>query len=113
MNALVQQHCILWNTGVINVSGQRLLKLHRLVPDWHIIACDQGTSLRRIFHFSSFSEALAFADRVGRLAQDEGYFPELVVGWGKVQVSWGTPRLKGLYVNDFIQAAKTDALCLR
>ena len=111
MNILAQEHCAPWTTQVVNVTGQRLVELHRLVPYWHIIECDQATTLRRVFHFSSFREALAFADKVGRLAQDEGYFPELVVDWGKVQVSWGTPRLKGLYLNDFIQAAKTDALC--
>ena len=110
MNIPTQQHCVPLRKDLPLLEGRRLLELHRQVPDWHIVHYDSVTVLRRVFRFSSFSEALAFADRVGRLAQDEGYHPELVVGWGKVQVSWGIPNLNGLYLNDFIQAAKTDEL---
>jgi 4a-hydroxytetrahydrobiopterin dehydratase len=92
------------------VHGKELLDLHRTVPDWHIVEHDGIGSLQRVFTFGSFAEALAFTDRVGALAQAEGHHPAILTEWGRVRVSWWTHALKGLHRNDFIMAARTDAL---
>ncbi len=34
----------------------------------------------------------------------------LTTEWGKVTVTWWTHKIKGLHLNDFIMAAKTDRL---
>ena len=47
---------------------------------------------------------------VGELAEAEGHHPALLTEWGKVTVTWYTHKIRGLHRNDFIMAAKTDAL---
>lgn len=113
MDTLAEMHCTMWHSGEQEVSGSQLLELHRVVPDWHIIEHEGMRSLRRVFTFSTFGEALAFTEKVGWLAQEEGHHPAILTEWGRVQVSWWTHALKGLHRNDFIMAAKTDALYLR
>ncbi|TPW09733.1 MAG: pterin-4-alpha-carbinolamine dehydratase [Halothiobacillaceae bacterium] len=67
-------------------------------------------SLSRTFIFPNFVEALAFTHKVGQLAEHEGHHPALLTEWGKVTVTWWTHKIKGLHVNDFVMAAKTDQL---
>jgi 4a-hydroxytetrahydrobiopterin dehydratase len=50
---------------------------------------------------------------VGELAEAEGHHPVLVTRWGSVTVIWWTHKIRGLHRNDFIMAAKTDALFAR
>ena len=111
--ALAQAHCQPLGAREDVVQGKELLDLHRHVPEWHLIEHDGICSLQRVFVFGSFAEALAFTDRVGALAQEEGHHPAILTEWGRVRVSWWTHALKGLHRNDFIMAAKTDALYAR
>ena len=64
--------------------------------------------LQREFDFKNFPEALAFTNRVGELAEEEGHHPLLKTEWGKVTVQWWTHAIGGLHRNDFIMAAKTS-----
>jgi 4a-hydroxytetrahydrobiopterin dehydratase len=63
-----------------------------------------------VFTFNDFAGALAFTNRVGALAEAEGHHPAILTEWGKVTVTWWTHAISGLHRNDFIAAAKTDAL---
>jgi 4a-hydroxytetrahydrobiopterin dehydratase len=110
LNALAQDHCTELHAQDGVVHGNQLLELHRMVPDWHIVEREGYACLQRGFRFGSFAEALAFTDRVGALAQEEGHHPTIVTEWGRATVSWWTHALKGLHRNDFIMAAKTDLL---
>ena len=47
---------------------------------------------------------------VGEVAEAEGHHPALLTEWGKVTVTWWTHEISGLHRNDFIMAAKTDAI---
>jgi 4a-hydroxytetrahydrobiopterin dehydratase len=108
MDTLAQLHCTPLEPADLTLTGRQLLELHRDVPDWHIIDCAGTRCLRRVFHFGSFADALAFTNAVGALAQREGHHPELLTEWGKVCVSWSTHPLHGLTRNDFIMAAQSD-----
>jgi 4a-hydroxytetrahydrobiopterin dehydratase len=66
--------------------------------------------LEKSFRFTNFSEALAFTNRVGQLADQEDHHPAILTEWGKVTVTWWTHVIKGLHKNDFIMAAKTEQL---
>src|SRR5207247_9003871 len=79
-----------------------------LRPDRDAIA-----RLERVFHFPTFTAALAFTNRVGALAEAEGHHPALLTEWGRVTVTWWTHKIRGLHRNDFIMAAKTERLATR
>ncbi|HEY4909012.1 MAG TPA: 4a-hydroxytetrahydrobiopterin dehydratase, partial [Methylomirabilota bacterium] len=87
-----------------------IAELRREIPDWHLVERDGIARLERVFDFPSFADALAFTHRVGALAEEEGHHPALLTEWGRVTVTWWTHKIRGLHRNDFIMAAKTDAL---
>jgi len=66
--------------------------------------------LRRVFDCPDFEAALSLTNKVGAIAEEEGHHPAILTEWGKVTVTWWTHKIKGLHVNDFIMAAKTDHL---
>ncbi|MEJ2333871.1 MAG: 4a-hydroxytetrahydrobiopterin dehydratase, partial [Desulfobulbaceae bacterium] len=49
-------------------------------------------------------------NRVAALAEEENHHPAIVTEWGKVTVSWWSHIIKGLHLNDFIMAARTEEL---
>ena len=80
------------------------------IPDWKIIEEQNVDRLIRAFKFADFDSALAFTNRVGELAEQEGHHPAILTEWGKVTVSWWTHKINGLHINDLIMAARTDAI---
>ena len=62
------------------------------------------------FAFKDYLSGLDFLKKIALLAEEEDHHPEIVLEWGKVTVSWWSHKIKGLHKNDFIAAAKTDAL---
>lgn len=113
MNTLAQMHCTEIHVSEAVTTEEALIKYHHEVPDWHTFAREGVTTLERVFVFYDFAEALAFTNAVGELAQEEGHHPSILTEWGKVRVTWWTHSLRGLHPNDFIMAAKTDALYQR
>ncbi|HVF12331.1 MAG TPA: 4a-hydroxytetrahydrobiopterin dehydratase [Actinomycetota bacterium] len=80
--------------------------LTQLDPRW----THDGRSLRREMDFSDFLSAFATATAIALLAEQEGHHPDIEVGWGYLRVRLTTHAAKGLTENDFIMAAKIDAL---
>ena len=62
------------------------------------------------FKFSDFASALAFVNKVGVLAEQEGHHPDVQLSWGRVAIELTTHAIDGLSENDFILAAKIDKL---
>jgi len=92
------------------VSEGELAALAREVPAWRVVEREGVRRLERVFSFPDFVAALAFTNRVGAAAESEGHHPALLTEWGRVTVTWWTHAIDGLHRNDFIMAARTDAL---
>jgi pterin-4a-carbinolamine dehydratase len=58
--------------------------------------------------FKDFAEALAFVNKVGAVAEEEGHHPDLLLAWGKCKVELWTHKINGLTESDFYMAAKAD-----
>ena len=110
MSTLSAERCVACRRDSPRVTEAETAELRREVPDWHVLERDGIARLERALHFPSFAEALRFTTRVGALAEDEGHHPALLTEWGRVTVTWWTHKIRGLHRNDFIMAAKTDAL---
>lgn len=110
MSALTAEKCVACRRDAPQVTDAEIEELQRQIPDWELIEIDGIKRLRRVFPFEDFASALAFTDRVGEIAEDEGHHPALLTEWGRVTVSWWTHKIKGLHRNDFVMAAKTDTL---
>ena len=110
MSTLSAERCVACRRDSPQVTEAEIAELGREIPDWHLVERDAISRLERIFHVPSFADALAFTSRVGALAEEEGHHPALLTEWGRVTVTWWTHKIRALHRNDFIMAAKTDAL---
>jgi 4a-hydroxytetrahydrobiopterin dehydratase len=110
MSSLTTEKCVACRGDAPPATEAEIAQWKPQVPDWQLVERDGIRRLERVFHFPSFAEALAFTNRVGALAEAEGHHPALLTEWGRVTVSWWTHMIRGLHRNDFIMAAKTDAL---
>lgn len=71
---------------------------------------DELTTLTRTFEFRNFHRTMAFVNAVAWIAHQEDHHPDLEVGYKHCRVSYTTHAIGGLSENDFICAAKIDAL---
>ncbi|MBN7820880.1 4a-hydroxytetrahydrobiopterin dehydratase [Bowmanella yangjiangensis] len=110
MSNLTQQKCEACRADAPQVSEQELAELIRDIPDWVPQVRDNVMQLEREFTFKNFKQAWAFSNQVAELAEAEFHHPSILLEWGKVTVTWWTHAINGLHKNDFICAAKTDAL---
>jgi 4a-hydroxytetrahydrobiopterin dehydratase len=66
--------------------------------------------LERAYDFKDFKGALAFANAVGEIAEEQGHHPDLYVRWGQCRVEIWTHKISGLTESDFYLAAKVSRL---
>ncbi len=110
MAELKTEKCVVCSENAPKLSRTEIAGLHAQIPRWEILRRDEIARLERVFSFKDFAEALAFTDKVGELAEREDHHPAILTEWGKVTITWWTHATGGLSRNDFIMAAKTDAL---
>lgn len=110
MSELTAQNCEACRVGAPLATKQEVAEWMPQLPNWQIIEVDKIERLNKVYQFKNFVEALAFTNQVGELAESMGHHPALLTEWGQVTVSWWTHKIKGLHKNDFICAAKTDAI---
>lgn len=105
MTELARKHCTPCRGGVPPLSGAELAAFQERLPFWKVI---DGHHLAKSFLLPDFKAALAFANRIGAIAEAEGHHPDLCISWGKVDVQIYTHKIGGLSENDFILAARID-----
>jgi 4a-hydroxytetrahydrobiopterin dehydratase len=110
MSTLSAERCVACRRDSPRVTEAEVADLRRQIPDWQLVERHGIAQLERTFHVPTFADALTFTNRVGALAEEEGHHPALLTEWGRVTVAWWTHKIRGLHRNDFIMAAKTDAL---
>jgi len=110
MTSLADKACVPCRGGVPPLKGNELAGIYRQLPEfahWNIV--DQH-HLVRSYNFPDFKSALAFVNHVGALAEEQGHHPDVLLGWGKVEITTWTHAVNGLTESDFILAAKIDRL---
>ena len=71
-----------------------------------------GHAIVKTFHFKNYHETMAFVNATAWISHREDHHPDLLVGYNKCRVEYSTHSIGGLSENDFICAAKSDALFL-
>ena len=109
MNELKNQHCraIAKGSPALEPSQVSAL-LVRLNGEWK--CSDDAKAIARQFTFKNFYRTMAFVNAVAWIANQEDHHPDLNVGYSKCTVTFSTHAADGLTENDFICAAKVDAL---
>ena len=107
MSELAAKTCVPCRGGVPPLQGEELSRLQKQVEGWDVI---QGHHLHKAYTFPDFKSALAFVNRVGEVAEEQGHHPDISLTWGKVEITIWTHKIDGLTESDFILAAKLDQL---
>lgn len=110
MSDLTQSKCVPCHGGVAAVTSDEIAELKSQLSGWNVIEYEGVLRLEKVYKFPNFQSAIAFTNAVGEEAEKEGHHPALLTEWGKVTVTWWTHAINGLHKNDFIMAAKTDAI---
>ena len=105
--SLTDKRCVPCEGGVPKLSAERVQELLKEIPGWE---APQGHHLHRIFRFPDFKQGLDFVNRAGEIAEQEGHHPDLLLAWGRVEVTVFTHSIDGLSENDFVLAAKIGQL---
>jgi 4a-hydroxytetrahydrobiopterin dehydratase len=110
MNELAQQHCTVVIATTPRLYERDIIQYLAKLTDWEIYEKEGEPRLEKTFKFKDFIQAVAFTNQVAQVANEEDHHPAILTEWGKVTVTWWTHKIKGLHLNDFIMAAKTDQL---
>ena len=110
MSELIKMRCEACQEGAPQVTPDQIKQFSPQIPEWQMIEVENVKRLQRTYRFRNFKDALAFANRVGDLAEENDHHPEITLGWGYTTVTWWTHKIKGLHINDFVMAAKSDTL---
>ena len=106
---LANKHCAPCDGQVPLLSADQISGyVKELHADWQL--SDDSSSLQRKFVFKGFAKAAYLANLCAWLADREGHHPDIAFGWGYCHVSLTTHDVAGLTKNDFIWAARLDAL---
>ena len=108
MTDLKQQKCVPCESDIPAMTEDEIKDMQKEVPEWKVVEVDGVHHLKRKFKFKNFAEALAFTNKVGEAAEEEGHHPVIELTWGRVTVEWWTHNIDGLHQNDFIMAAKSS-----
>jgi 4a-hydroxytetrahydrobiopterin dehydratase len=110
MSSLADKTCVPCRGGVPPLKGKELDEIYHQVPEhahWNVV---NEHHIVREHKFPDFKSALDFVNRVGAVAEEQGHHPDILLSWGKVEITTWTHAVNGLTESDFILAAKIDRL---
>jgi 4a-hydroxytetrahydrobiopterin dehydratase len=109
MSSLTEKSCKPCEGGTAPLSTDMATDLiSQLQPGWQLI--EDGKALKREWKFKNFYRTMSFVNAIAHIANTEDHHPDLQVGYDYCRVRYSTHAIGGLSENDFICAAKVDAL---
>ena len=105
---LASKECVPCKGGEPPLKGDDLKQMRqRLGADWDVV---DEHHLSKTFTFDDFAAALAFVNRVGEIAEEQGHHPNICFTYGKATVEIFTHKVDGLTESDFVLAAKIERI---
>jgi 4a-hydroxytetrahydrobiopterin dehydratase len=104
---LIKKHCVPCDKGTPPLDPERVPNYLEHAPGW---TSPDGKKIIREFKLKDFKTALDFVNKVGVIAEAEGHHPDIYVFYNRVRFELSTHAIGGLSENDFILAAKINAL---
>ena len=105
-NLLVEKHCKACGPGTKAMPAAEIDLLLGELPGWEA----KNGEIFRTYNFENYHQTMAFVNGVAWVAHREDHHPDLEVGYNRCKVRFSTHSAGGLTENDFISAAKVNAL---
>ncbi len=105
---LAQAHCLPRKGTEHKLTQARVAELMLDIPGWAL--SEEGRAICRTYRFEDYYRTMAFVNALAFIANREDHHPDLGVHYDRAVVRYSTHDVGGLSENDFICAAKADAL---
>ena len=92
--------------GVAPLNDSEAAMLLGQIKGWQL----NGTVISKTYEFANYYQTMAFVNAMAWLAHREDHHPDMNVSYNRCRVDYTTHAIGGLSENDFICAAKVDAL---
>ena len=106
MNELARKKCKPCEGGVAPLGEEHVRPLLKGLEGWAL----EGKHIAKTYRFRNYFETMAFVNAAAWVSHREDHHPDMRVGYNECRVSYVTHAIDGLSENDFICAAKLDAL---
>jgi 4a-hydroxytetrahydrobiopterin dehydratase len=106
MSSLARMKCEALPAGTPALTRARIDELLGEVPGWSY----DGKTISKVYAFKNYYETMAFVNAVAWIAHAEDHHPDMSVGYNRCRVEFSTHSIGGISENDFICAAKIEAL---
>ena len=104
--ALTSKHCKPCEGGVAPLTTEEAERLLKTLDGWAL----SGNEISKTYRFRNYHETMAFVNATAWVSHREDHHPDLEVSYRECRVRYSTHAIGGLSENDFICAAKIDAL---
>ncbi len=105
---LTEKKCVPCEGGTSPLTHERVAELLPEIAGWQVD--DAGKAIYRRFEFKGFYKTMAFINAMAWVANQENHHPDFEAGYNFCLVNFTTHAIDGLSDNDFICAAKLNAL---
>jgi 4a-hydroxytetrahydrobiopterin dehydratase len=106
MKDLAKRKCKPCEGGMAPYAAHEANEMLQSLNGWII----EGGKLVKVYPFANYYQTMAFVNALAWISHREDHHPDLAVGYNKCRVEYVTHAVGGLSENDFICAAKADAL---
>ena len=106
MNELARKKCVPCEGGVAPLTAEQIRPMLKGLVGWS----QDGKAIAKTYTFKNYFETMAFVNAAAWISHREDHHPDMLVGYNQCRVSYITHAIGGLSENDFICAAKLDAL---
>ena len=106
MNELARKKCVPCEGGVAPLTAEQVRPMLKGLQGWS----QDGKAIAKTFEFKNYFETMAFVNAAAWISHREDHHPDMQVGYNQCRVAYVTHAIDGLSENDFICAAKLDAL---
>jgi len=106
MNELLNKRCKPCEGGTVPYDATQTMEMLKQLKAWIV----EDGKLVKLYPFRNYHETMAFVNALAWISHREDHHPDLQVGYNKCRVEYSTHAIGGLSENDFICAAKADAL---
>lgn len=106
MTDLARQKCKPCEGGVAPYGAGEAREMLKRLKGWII----EDGKLVKLYAFANYYQTMAFVNALAWISHREDHHPDLRVGYNQCRVEYSTHAIGGLSENDFICAAKADAL---
>lgn len=108
MNNLTNGHCVPCEGGTKPLQKEEVAEyLTLLKTHWEV---EDEKEIEQKFKFKDFKEAMVFVNKIAEVAESEGHHPDIEISYNKVKIKLTTHAIGGLSTNDFVIAAKIEAI---